>query len=56
MRETWNAAFPPIPTDLCGNRDDHEPHLIEHVAAADGPMFCHADQTKRLPYAAEQRR
>ena len=56
MTETYGKAFPPIPVGLCGNRSDHEPRLIEYVAVADGPMFCHADQAERLPYAAEQRR
>ena len=38
---------------LCGNRDDHEPHGWNSTV---GRFWCHADQTRRLPYAAEVRR
>lgn len=36
-------------TGLCGNREDH----VEHVYESDslGTFWCHADQTKRLPFA-----
>lgn len=45
---------PLTPLGLCGNRADHEPHLMDYVPVANGPMWCHADQTKRLPYARER--
>ncbi len=38
---------------LCGDRGDHEPHWHESTV---GRFWCHADQTRRLPYAAEARR
>jgi hypothetical protein len=38
---------------LCGDRSDHEPHV--HDSTSLGRFFCHADQTKRLPYAMERR-
>lgn len=44
----------PHPVGLCGNRDDHAPHLVEYAAVAGGPMWCHADQGRRLPWAAER--
>jgi hypothetical protein len=44
-----------LPQGLCGQRGDHEPHRVAYAAVADGPMWCHADQTKRLPFALEQR-
>lgn len=40
---------------LCGNREDHAPHY--HPSSPSGaPMWCHADQSRRLPHAAEVRR
>lgn len=39
---------------LCGNREDHEPHYMEFVPVANGPMRCHADQTQRVPFAIRQ--
>lgn len=44
----------PLPEGLCGNRDDHEPH--QHEGGSLGTFMCHADQGRRLPYAAERRR
>jgi len=44
-----------LPVGLCGDRGDHEPHLLAYAAVADGPMWCHADQTKRLPFALEKK-
>lgn len=43
-----------LPHGLCGNRDDHEPHV--HESATLGTFWCTADQTTRLPFAAEARR
>lgn len=43
-----------LPEGLCGNREDHEPHV--HESATLGRFWCSADQSKRLPYAAERRR
>lgn len=39
---------------LCGNREEHNPHV--HQSASLGVFYCHADQSKRLPFAAEKRR
>lgn len=44
---------PKPPNGLCGNKDDHAPHLVERAAI--GTYWCHADQTKRLPWALERR-
>lgn len=51
------AAEPavPVPEGLCGNREDHDPHLVEFAPVANGPLWCHADQSRRLPYALERR-
>jgi hypothetical protein len=38
---------------LCGNREDHEPHT--HESKGLGRFFCHADQSKRLPFAMERK-
>lgn len=43
-----------LPVGLCGNRADHVPHRIEFVAVANGPMWCHADQSKRVPFSIRQ--
>jgi hypothetical protein len=45
---------PKIPRGLCGSREDHEPHM--HDSTSFGWFFCHADQTKRLPFAMERKR
>lgn len=42
-----------LPQGLCGNREDHEAHV--HDSKSFGMMWCHADQTKRLPFAMEKR-
>jgi hypothetical protein len=39
---------------LCGNRNDHSPHI--HDSGSLGRFWCTADQSTRLPYAAERRR
>jgi hypothetical protein len=39
---------------LCTDRSDHQPHEVN--SAVFGWFWCHADQTKREPYASEQRR
>lgn len=44
----------PLPEGLCGNKEDHEPHRDRSKSL--GLFWCHADQEKRLPYAAERRR
>jgi hypothetical protein len=41
------------PTGLCGNREDHDPHM--HESTSLGVFWCEADQSKRLPYAMERR-
>lgn len=41
-----------LPTGLCGNREDHEPHLVQ--GAAVGDFWCGADQSTRLPYSRER--
>lgn len=38
-----------VPEGLCGDRRDHEPHTLAYAAVVDGPMFCHADQSRRVP-------
>jgi len=51
----WRAAIPAhLPEGLCGNREDHEPHLLKWAAVANGPMWCHANQSVRVPYARER--
>lgn len=42
------------PLGLCGKKTVHEPH--PHESPTLGEFYCHADQSKRLPYAAEMRR
>lgn len=42
-----------MPVGLCGNRDTHEPHL--HYSQSLDKFWCSADQTTRLPHAAENR-
>lgn len=42
------------PHGLCGNKQDHEPHVYHSGSL--GTFWCHADQVKRLPFAAERRR
>lgn len=41
------------PHGLCGNRQDHEPHV--HDSPSLGTFWCHADQAKRLPFAMERK-
>lgn len=43
-----------LPRGLCGYKLNHEGHLVTTGSLA--PYWCHADQTKRLPYAAERAR
>jgi hypothetical protein len=40
----------PLPKGLCGNRDPHEPHVVYGSTVA-RVFWCHADQSKRLPWA-----
>lgn len=42
-----------FPRGLCGNRDNHAPHL--HDSAGLGRFWCDADQSKRLPFAMERK-
>lgn len=44
----------PFREGLCGNKFDHEPHM--HQSWSLGVFWCHADQTRRLPFAAELKR
>lgn len=44
----------PYREGLCGNRVDHEPH--QHISKSLGIFWCHADQARRLPFAAERRK
>ena len=43
-----------MPLGLCGDRDEHAPHL--HRSRSLGKFWCTADQEQRLPYAAERER
>lgn len=43
----------PLKNGLCGNRDEHEPHWF--MMGLD-VVWCHADQTRRIPYALERSR
>lgn len=43
-----------LPIGLCGNREDHDPH--RHESESLGVFWCSADQTTRLPFAAERRK
>jgi hypothetical protein len=47
------AAVAGMPVGLCGNREDHEPHL--HHSRSLGKFWCSADQETRLPYAADRK-
>jgi hypothetical protein len=51
--EEWLKIPKELPQGLCADRGDHEPH----PAKADGlgRFWCHADQSKRQPYASEVR-
>ncbi len=52
--EWWiKAELNALPAGLCGNREDHAPH--RHESTSLGTFWCHADQTKRLPYAMERK-
>lgn len=44
----------PYQEGLCGNREDHQAHM--HQSSGLGIFWCHADQFRRLPLAAEKRR
>ena len=39
---------PDLPDGLCGNREDHDPHMVTTGSLA--PFRCTADQSARLPY------
>lgn len=41
-----------LPQGLCGNRDPHEAHVYDSTSL--GTFWCTADESQRLPYAAEQ--
>lgn len=42
-----------VPVGLCGNKEDHDPHI--HESRSLGTYFCHADQSRRLPYCLEEK-
>jgi hypothetical protein len=44
----------PAGSGLCANRAEHAPHLVVEGSLA--PYWCHADQSRRLPGAAERGR
>jgi len=46
------ASAEALPMGLCGNRESHEPHV--HDSASLGRFWCCADESKRLPAAAER--
>lgn len=48
-----NVTEEPLPEGLCGNREDHGPHV--HNSTSLGRFWCHADQARRLPFAMERR-
>lgn len=58
LRALAQAPAPPappvVPEGLCGDKVDHAPHRVEYAAVAGGPMNCHGDQSRRMPWAAEQ--
>lgn len=43
-----------LPQGLCGNRESHGAH--EHQSRSLGLFWCTADESQRLPFAAERRR
>lgn len=43
-----------LPYGLCGDRSEHAPHRVEYAAVANGPMNCRGEQSRRMPWAAEQ--
>ncbi len=53
-REPFGAPVTHLPWGLCGNREDHEPHLS--IGSPVGDFFCTARQQDRLPYSRERRR
>jgi hypothetical protein len=56
--EAWAALEAPrgvgMPQGLCGNREEHRPHRHDSVSL--GAFWCTADESQRLPFAAERRR
>jgi len=49
------GAWPRV-EGLCGDKTDHNPHRVEWSTVAQAGFWCHADQTKRMPWAGEQAR
>lgn len=43
-----------LPVGLCGDKGDHEPHDV--LTGSLAPFRCSANQSTRLPHAAERRR
>ena len=39
---------------LCGDRSDHAPHWVKSAPISMAGYWCHADQTKRMPFAGER--
>jgi hypothetical protein len=44
-----------VPWGLCGNRKDHDPHMVTDSAVC-GVFYCTARQSDRLPYSRERKR
>lgn len=53
VEEGPNPGAYRVPLGLCANRDGHVPHLYR--SASLGLFYCHANQARRQPRAAEQR-
>lgn len=53
-RSLQHEVRPLVGDGLCDNREDHKPH--SYTSESLGRLRCHADQTRRQPYASEQRR
>lgn len=53
---SWPVRIDPweLPRGLCGNRDDHHPHI--HHSTTLGTFWCTADQSQREPWRSERRR
>ena len=48
----WNPEG--LPEGLCGDKRDHTPHRVDYAPVSNGPMWCHADQRRRLPYRLDK--
>lgn len=55
MRTIWVYELKRrLPLGLCADKSEHRPHLVSSGSLA--PFWCTADQSERLPFAAERRR